>query len=235
MKKAQHILLSFLLTPLMLSCCQAATGPSHISSKIHPISINEKGEILCRTRFSDNPMGARLQMPNTYGYCVITEDSIIEFEGYQLNTVDYTDHEEMQKQIDDRDSVLNTCIDWKNLSQVENEIVSQFKFSSCNIASFRVDTMIALSDLEKTKNIRLDHTKQKALGGAYSTSYHGKRILLKYDFGRVLILGNQYHFVTDEINFGAEFSYHYPWINPEDMQEKLSYEFGEITGVLFLD
>ena len=66
--------LLFVFSPELL-----ATGPSYIKAGIKPISINDKGEVLCRTRFLKNPSGGHYVLDIEYGLCVLTGDTILQF------------------------------------------------------------------------------------------------------------------------------------------------------------
>ena len=83
MKITKQILLFILITTYFTAIY--ATGPSYIESEIRPISVNEKGEVLCRTRFVKNPTGAQTLMDVEYGLCVLTKNRIFSLSTHTIN------------------------------------------------------------------------------------------------------------------------------------------------------
>ena len=47
--------------------------------------MNEDGDVLCRTQYTENPMGSHDYTPSVYGLCVLTKGRIIEYPLYKLN------------------------------------------------------------------------------------------------------------------------------------------------------
>ncbi len=211
-----------------------ATGPSYIESKIIPISINEKGEILCRTRFSKNEMGSHAAKKITYGYCVITAGSIIQYITQEIEPDGFPDHDTFSKSTDYWDSIFNSCFDKDHLSAIGDRIKSQYHFDLCNISPYKIDTVQSISEFENNKKIDLSITPQLALNGAKSTDYYdNKKIHILYDFGHVVILENMIN-VNNEYrdSKGADFDYFNPWTNDEGKTVNIGFETSEVTGVL---
>ncbi len=213
-----------------------ATGPSWIESKIRPISINENGEILCRTRFSKNEMGAHRAMKVTYGYCVITADTIIQFktqevepDGYPTKNLDV-----FNQTIEFWDSVFYSPFNIDNLSEIGYRIKNHYNFNSSNISSYKVDRISKIKEFEDDKNINLEAYPQKALNGAINTDYHkGKTIHILYDFGNILILKNESTMEDAEID--AAFNYCNPWIGENGNKQNIGYDISFINGVLIIN
>jgi len=225
-----------IITLFTLHSVVFATGPSWIESKIRPISINENGEILCRTRFSKNEMGAQKAMKVVYGYCVITADTIIQFktqeiepDGYpvqNLNTFNQT--------IEFWDSIFYSPFNIDNLSEIEYRIKNHYNFNSSNISSYKVDRISKIKEIEDDKNITLETNPQKALNGAISTDYYkGKTIHILYDFGNILILRNES--TMEDAEIGAAFNYYNPWIDENGNEQNIGYDISFINGVLTIN
>jgi len=211
-----------------------ATGPSYIDSKIRPISINEMGEILCRTRFTKNEMGAHKAMKITYGYCIITSDSIIQKTTQEIEPDGFPDYDTYTEFVTYWDSIFNSEFDKENLSEIGYLIKKQFRFDSYNVASYKIDKIQTISKFSENKRIDIIKTKQWALNGAKNTEYFdSKMIHVLYDFGNVLILENVNN-EFEEIQIGADFDYYNPWINKAGETENIGFDLSEITGVLMI-
>ena len=229
-------LLLFIFSSLSVS----ATGPSYINSEMNPISINDKGEILCRTRFEKNDTGGHWYQRTEYGLCVISNGKIIEYKTKILDPQVIDDHanitskgkitsDEYQKLTEHWDWIYKTGLDFNNLSKQQKQICVQYGFKENNTEKFKVNKKVKLSDFIKEKNIDLKKDKQLALKGAKSVSYDSdsQRIHILYDFGNTLILSNTYREDPDA-DIGASFSYRSPLFGG------IEYEYYRITGVLFL-
>jgi hypothetical protein len=210
----------------------SATGPSYIDSEIKPISINENGEILCRTRFSKNEMGAQRAMKITYGYLVITKDSIIQYITQEIEPDGFPDYETFSKFTDYWDSIFNSCYDKDHLSEIGHRIKNQYHFDLCNISKYKIDKVQSMSDFESKKQIDLRYTNQLALNGAKSTNYFdNKDIHIMYDFGNIVIMNNIKN-EYEETQIGADFDYFNPWTNDNGDIENIGFEITRISGIL---
>lgn len=71
-KKLWGLILSFLL------CLQLglATGPSIITSELVPLAINEKGDVLCKSRYSENRTGSHSHTATNYGLCMVKNGEV---------------------------------------------------------------------------------------------------------------------------------------------------------------
>jgi len=209
-----------------------ATGPSHINSEIKPISINEKGEILCRTRFSKNEIGAHKAMKITYGYLVITKDSIIQYVTQEIEPDGFADYETFLKITVYWDSIFNGCYDKDHLSEIGHRIKNQYHFDLCNISKYKIDKVLLKAEFENNKQIDLSNTNQLAINGAKSTDYfNNKNIHIMYDFGNVLILKNMNN-EYEKTQIGADFDYFNPWTDVNGDIENVGFEISEISGIL---
>lgn len=215
-----------------------ATGPSYVHSEMNPVSVNDKGEILCRTRFVKNDNGGHSYQRIEYGLCVISNGKIIEFRTKTLDpgTIEYGSDKSKGKITEDEylkltkhwDWIFKTGLDFGKLSKQQKQICEQYGFKENNTENFKVNKKIRLSDFKKERNVDLKKDKQLALkGGAKSVFYDNRQIHISYDFGNILILNNTYREDPD-MDTGASFSYKSPLFGG------IEYEYYRITGALFL-
>ncbi|UAM99121.1 hypothetical protein K8354_04660 [Polaribacter litorisediminis] len=213
------------------------TGPSTINSEIRPISINEKGEVLCRTRFTKNEMGAQRSMKIEYGYCIITKDSIIEFithelnpEAYPINNYNaYNNHSEYWN------SVFESCFEKNNLCYYGNDIAKDYGFESCNIEYYKLNKIIQIEEFENIKKVNLYKNKQIALKGGRSAKYcEEKYVNILYDFGNFVILKNKKDSFEENLSIGADFDYYNPYTNENEKVINIGFDVSEVIGVLYI-
>jgi len=227
LKKLLITILFFIISTICFSI--DSTGLSSVTSKIIPISVNNKGEILCKTRFTKNEMGGSMSTIVEYGFCILSNDSIKEIKTkiinpFKLNMDDY------DEQVKFWDAIFETKTTQNQLNTINKEILkNDYNFLTNNTDSYKVDSKITISNFEKEKNISLKKRKQKGLHNAESTKYHSnKRLHILYDFGNVIILNNVFIIDDDQImNFGATFNY---LISYND--SKIEFESYFVTGVL---
>lgn len=229
-------LLFFLFVSFPLSI--HATGPSYIYSEMNPVSVNDKGEILCRTRFITNDSGGHWYDKVEYGLCVISNGKITEYKTKILDPMiidDNTDRpdgkitgDDYVKLVNHWDWIFKTGLDFNKLSKQQKRICEEFGFKENNAEKYKVDKKMRLSDFEKEKNINLSKNKQLALKAARSVSYYNRRIHILYDFGNTLIISNRYS-EHPETDIGSSFSYVSPFWGG------IEYEYCQITGALFLN
>ena len=209
----------------------SVTGPSHITSEISPISINEKGDILCRTRFSKNEMGAHAPMKITYGYCVITADSISQYTTQEVDPNGFPDYETFTKTTSYWDAVFKSSFNTDNLSVIGRKLKKLHLFESSNVSSYKTDKVLPIAEFETNKHIYLNHSPQWALNGAKSTTYNGdKTIHVLYDFGHIVILENDIN--INSKSTGADFDYFNPWTNAKGEIVNIGFDLSKVTGVL---
>ena len=229
-KIKRFLILTFLF--IVLLGAVSATGPSYINSEIKPISINENGEILCRTRFSKNEMGAQRAMKITYGYLVITKDSIIQFSTQEIEPDGFPDYKTFSKLVRYWDSIFNSCYDNDKLSEIAHGIKNQYQFDLCNVSKYKINKVQKIFDFESKKQIDLTYTNQLALNGAKSTDYFdNKNLHIMYDFGNVVIMNNINN-EYEETQIGADFDYFNPWTNDNGDVENIGFEITRISGIL---
>jgi len=208
------------------------TGPSSIESEIIPISINNKGEILCKTRFTKNEMGANMPMIIEYGFCILSNNSIKEFKTKKINPFKL-DFDEYDEQVEFWDTIFRTKTTQNQLNTINKEILkNDYNFLINNVDSYKVDFKISISNFEKEKNISLKKIKQKGLHNTESTKYDStKRLHILYDFGNILILNN---IITvdyeDKKNVGASFNYLIPFDG-----SYIQFDSYFVTGVLTIE
>lgn len=215
-----------------------ATGPSTIESTICPISINEKGEILCKTRFTKNEMGAYSAMKIEYGFCIISQGTIIEF---KTKIIEPSPDPSYYEQTKHWDSIFTSETTQKQLDEIKEVVLkNEYNFSSVNVASFRMDKTLSINEFEKTKKISLKNRKQKALHNAYNKAYYeDKKVHVLYDFENVLLLDNTNDIDTNELELeiGADFDYHNSlnvMINDKGEKISLGFDISKVTGVIFV-
>ena len=186
-----RIIISLIFLSLLSICPVYATGPSYINSEMNPVAVNTRGDVLCYTRFVRNEMGAHHPMPIVYGYCILTQDTIIHYtmkvlEWDDENTV-LEDYEAEQKLWE---AIYKGSFKEKYLTSAVRE---KYKFESGGVAAYKTDKMMSLSEFKEKKGIDLRKTRQKALFGGVSKnnySQHGNKVYVRYDFGNVIILQN---------------------------------------------
>jgi len=240
-KKAIFLLVVIIL--LAFNSVADITGPSTIESEILPIAINKKGEILCKTRFTKNEMGAYSPMKITYGFCIISNGNIIEFttKVLDVNYNEVVSYEPFFKEAKYWDNIFYSKINPKQFHQIKKHLLKgKYNFTLINADSFRVDKLFSISEFEKSKNISLKSEKQKALHGAHSTKYfNAQKVHVLYDFGNIVILNNTSSSDSNEseIEIGANFNYYNSLnttINEKGKRVSFGFDISTVTGVLFL-
>jgi len=217
------LLFFFIFSPL------TATGPSYIKSEIKPISVNEKGEILCRTRFVKNPMGAHDYMDIEYGLAVITRHSIHPLFVDTLSFyTDSLDAETYLSRCHLYDSIYTTVGFNKDIVSVLNRlsIADKYNFIEDKVSKFEKNNTIERNEFEKLRDIDLSKAAQYSLHDGKGYYKDNEYVHVMYDFGNVVILLNS---IEEEEQVGAVFDY----INP--LFGGIDYEYSFITGVLFLE
>lgn len=230
LNKSYYILL--LLTVMGINTL-FTTGPSSIEAKIIPISVNEKGEVLCRTRFSKNETGAQKAMKITYGYCIISTDTITQHITQVIDPDGFPDYDTFSKVVDYWNSIFNSCFNNNKLSEIGLKIKNQYHFNLCNVSPYKIDKKNRIHEFEKTKKINLKNTLQLSLNGAKSTGYYdNNKIHVLFDFGNVVILEN---INNENTQIGADFDYFNPWKNNSGDTKNIGFETSQITGILRIE
>jgi len=208
------------------------TGPSTIRSIIIPISINENGQILCKTEFTENRIGGYSPMKIHYGFCVITKDTIIEYNGKTINPSKLGE-DDYYKESKIWNKIFISQTNDDQLMTINSKVLNnKYSFSEVNVKKYKVDKIISLHDFENQKNIYLKDHKQRALGNAKSTIYYETKVLnVKYDFGNILLLENTNNY-DDDGKVGANFDYFNPWTNKNYEIENIGFDVSTITGII---
>ncbi|NMH87356.1 hypothetical protein [Flavivirga algicola] len=235
----KKVLFYFLLITLVsFSSIKYTTGPSIIESIIQPISINEKGEILCKTRFTKNEMGAYSEMKIEYGFCIISNGTIIEF---KTKVIEATPDPSYYEQKNYWDEVFKSKTNQKQLNEIKKDILkNEYDFHLINVAPFKIDKILSILNFEKTKKISLKNIKQKGLHNALSKKYfNDKKVRLLYDFGNILIFDNTNDIDNNalELEIGADFDYYNSYntmVNDKGDKISLGFDISKVTGVIFL-
>ena len=233
----QKLLLAFLL--MVLSFELSATGPSYIMAEIRPISINDKGEILCHTRFLKNPSGGHYEVDIEYGLCVLTNDTILQF---TIDTVSFQfvsnvdvwnqNYNAYEKQIAYRDSIFNSDFSSRSSDIDYRYFEKEYGFKKANVSRYKRNDSISVDRFKEIKKVDLRETPQKALCGAEGlcSEHEYASLRISYDFGHIVMIDN---FVSydegEEFNIGARFNYPNFWGNDD-----IGYDCQSVTGVLFI-
>lgn len=183
--KAQLILLLSLL-PLFAT----ATTMSYLESDIQPIAVNEKGEVLCKTRFAANSTGGGYAYDFVhYGFCVLSNDSIHHFRGIHLGWVEYYEDEKYAFW----QAIYEKPPTDEKLTTIINEVLKgAFTFTELTAENYKVDKVMSKQTFRKNYQIDLDQKRQKALRGALSTKNSCQaKINVSYDFGSIILIKNE--------------------------------------------
>lgn len=231
--------LIFLGVLFCYNCQLGATGPSYIRSVIKPISVNKKGDVLCRTYFLSNGSGGHSVQCPKYGLCVLTGDTILEFVTDTLSFVESPDRDIYesnyrlyQKQEKYLDSVFNSEYNPKKLPDKDmSPGIMVFGFKEANVRQFERNDSISLRELSEKKGVDLSSFCQKALYGAKGCFEDSCMVKVLYDFGNIVITDNKdlSGCAGSEYNVGILFDYYNPWYGQD-----IGYDCSTVTGVLFV-
>ena len=218
--------LSLIILNLILISSVYATGPSFIESEMNPVAVNSRGDVLCYTRFQRNEMGAHRPMPIVYGYCILTQDTIIH---YTMNVLEWDDDnvdiESYNAQYKLWESIYSGAFKEKYLP---SSIREQYDFVEGGVDIYKVDKVMSLAEFEEMKGIDLRKTRQKALFGGFSKNDYrerGNKVKVLFDFGNIVVLQN--NIIEDQEDYGSVFNY----INY--LFQDIGYEWNTVTGVVF--
>lgn len=226
------VIILFLLS--LIPVLTHATTFSYLNSDITPISINQKGEVLCKTEFSANLSGGGYAYDFVkYGFCVLSQDSIHYFKGVTL--IDVDDYED--KQYPFWDAIYNKATSEDQLKSIVSEVLkNSFIFSELNAEKFKVDTIMDKDVFQKKNGIDVNKTRQKALFGGLANKYScSSKIHVTHDFGKIILLDNYSHWEDNielgEIYYeiGCDISYYFK----HGYSDGGYYDLYHITGVLF--
>lgn len=205
------------------------TGPSYISVDIRAIGINDAGEVLCKTRFSKNPWGAYRQMDVFYGYCIVTNNSIIEFKNDSVMVDIDEDWEVVAQEISKLDSTYGLALNLENTNDLETKLVSSYFFKPISLNTYK-NSIVELHQIES----QLNSNTQRSIRNAKSINYVNHVINVSYETDKFIFVENRIdlHNDSDKI-FGAEFDFpNYIQTINSDLQN-VGFDIQEVTGILF--
>jgi hypothetical protein len=181
------ILLFFALIPAFTY----ATSCSYVKSIIKPISMNEKGEILCKTWFGMNKTGGSYSYDIVkYGFCVLSSDSIHYYKGITL--VNNGEEIDFEENMAFWDAIFNAETAVDQLKTIVSEVLEgSFGFTELNAAKFKKDAIIDHEKFQNQYGIDLNENRQESLFKGFSNknTFNGK-VHLMYDFGGTLFIEN---------------------------------------------
>lgn len=217
---------------LLLSIDAVATGPSYVISNINPIAISKNGEVLCRTRFIQNPTGGHYYQTIEYGMCVLTKDTILYNKVHLLVQEDISDDKDREAQYNQWESFYSSPYN----SKQKNRIEQGYNFSGKDIPTYLRNDTLSFDSFKSRYKVNLKKTPQYSLYGgkglfgdecidendSISTDLN---VVIEYDFGDILLIRNQ---LSDWTCYGASFDY-------ENMfgGENIGFEYFNVTGVVF--
>lgn len=205
-----------------------ATGPSYVRSQFIPIAMNEKGQVLCKTRYEENGMGAHAAIRVVFGFCVITQDTIISYPGVVLDPNDYDyDDEKFFNQLDFWDKIYTSATSERRLNSIVTDVLQgAYRFDQCNAEDYRKEKMYSLNKFKETYGIDLKQQRQTALRSASSREYQQGKVKLLYQLDDIYIFDN-YHTYEEEEGYGAYFNYPNPFMDYDEDEE---YDIYYVTG-----
>lgn len=226
---------------LILSTLCFATGPSYISSEIRPIAINNKGEILCKTRFQENWMGSHAYPTVSYGIAIIKKNKLDEIfsKEFQFEQI-YNESiginiTEMIRLYEDW-FYKDQNIPYDILFSKEEDIKHNIKLEDYHIkdlSKYEVNNKFTVKEFSQLYHIDLTKKEQLALLGAKSKTkeVENNSFILQYNFGNVLILknGNLSHCFDEDYDTPIYFNY------PKSLENlNVDYVCSEVTGLVFI-
>ena len=231
MKKIIFILT--LVTFYLLSINVLATGPSHMSAIIRPLSVNNNGVILCKTKFEQNSMGARRFMPIQYGWALIFPDGKIEeYTFHFFDTDSYTNESLIFEHFKYLEKVFEKEIDWDNPSVSLLPLIEKYKFNSNNVKKYFLDKQMSREKFLKSYNLNAKDTVQLTLGNHHSIKY-GDTVHILYIINNIIFLKNYMDIENCERvpynPVGAQFNFYI-----EYKDGVIDYDVFDITGIIKL-
>lgn len=243
--KTTYFFLYFILLSFFASAADF-TGPSYVWSEIKPISINKNGDILCRTRYTENPSGGHYPTSYTYGYCILTKGNIVQYISKEIRMDDFSD-EDFERYNTEKalqDSIFESPLNKKKIDPIGKKIIEEYGFSQNNVNKYKSDKIYLLDDFERERKVDLGKNPQKALNGALSNGYiknanEETKVHILYDFGNILILENyNNNELEEDEDIGASFDYKNPFYSTEGADGEIHYlgfDISHVTGVIFLN
>ncbi|MCD8080402.1 MAG: hypothetical protein LUF04_08325 [Bacteroides sp.] len=175
-------------------------------------------------------------MEVAYGFCILIQDSIIEYPTLTLSPEDYPDDDIFLEHCAYFDALFESPFDPAQISHM-GPALNRYGFKEPNTASYRKDRILTLEEFEKEKNRELRTICQHALHGARGFFCEmDEQMHILYDFGHILLINNAMDTEEYDRYLGASFNYPNHWLpRPEgDTTEFGLYDKCAITGVLFI-
>lgn len=170
---------------LMLSlCCSTfsfATGPSLVDARIHPLSINEKNELLYKYIIAENSTGAQKEYPIMTGigvfknneYTALTQE-IIEVDPHIKNSEAAYWIKRGQNEM------------WFNQACEQDDLVEEF--TECNTQQNLADRWFTLAEFKEIYDIDLLSVPHITLSPSDIYASSKDRVFVEYEFDQFLIL-----------------------------------------------
>ncbi|MCD8102643.1 MAG: hypothetical protein LUE26_08790 [Alistipes sp.] len=219
---------------LLVTSALFATGPSFIKAEINPVAVNDKGEVLCRTRYEANPMGSSTFVDIEYGFCILSHNTIIEpADRYVLK---YSPLYDMEAYLEHRahwDSVFASPLDTVKPTDAERMYIGRYGFNRSNAAEYSCVVTTTVGEFMRERGTDLSAEPQKALRGGTGRYLPGgerdPEVRLVYDFGNILVFRH-------EESYEKQFpDSRFDYLNPIFGDEQVEYEISVVSGVLFLN
>jgi hypothetical protein len=224
--------LKLLLFLIILPLFSSATTASYVHASITPIAVNEKGEILCKTRYGINRMGGGyLYDFLKFGFCVLTEDSIHYFKGKKL--VNNFEQSDFEADVEFWDAIFDSKTSINQLETIVSDVLNDsFVFTEVNAEKYKVDSTMNHDVFQANYGFNLNETRQKSLfNGMSNKNTNNGKVHVLYNFGGAILLENNRGYEEpdyyDPNKIGCEFSYSYT------SMETYGFDIDAVTGVLF--
>lgn len=141
-----HKIKQIFLSILLFINIALATGPSSVQSIIIPIAINEQGDVLCKSKFTKNAMGAHDFMPIQYGLFLVKDKKITMLEEFVLEPYSNSTSSDV-------DSLINIYNDYQkqfdNMQFSENAFLLNSHYESLKNSGF---SQISLDDYKASSD-----------------------------------------------------------------------------------
>lgn len=185
-----------------------ATGPSYIRSQFIPIAMNDRGEVLCKTRYEENGMGAHAAIRVSFGFCIITKDTLISYPGKVMDPDDYDyDDEKFFHDLDYWDKIYTSETSERRLKAIVSTVLKdKYHFEESNADQYMIDKFYSLKLFKEAFGIDLDQQVQHGLRNAAGKTYQQDKVKLQYHLGDIFIFDNYYTYEEEE-GYGTYFNY----------------------------
>lgn len=158
---------------LMLILCLKvvfATGPSTITSEIVPIAINPAGEVLCKSRYSENSTGSHGFMPTNYGLCLVKNGGIhpiAESDIHFAPSFDAADYDESFGEMEQQFKAASFTKDDPLVEDFYDDLVAE-GFQEINLKDYQLPSKFSIHSFNHRWDVDYVQQKQVVL---YSEDY----------------------------------------------------------------